>query len=378
MPFFIGEDNITVGDIITFLEREVPPVLAEDWDNSGLQLGNPSKQVSAILVALNATAEALQEAGSRQANLLITHHPLLFSPLKTINLSQPTAQVVEMALAAGTAVYSAHTTWDRAFGGVNDALAEALGLTVTGFLEEGPRERMAKLVVFAPKEAVSQVRDALFDDRAGVIGRYSHCSYSLDGEGSYMPLEGADPYVGEQGKLEKADEVRLEVIAPRRSVSQVLERVRAVHPYEEMAYDVYPLLNPTHRGGMGRMARLPKPMNLGQLIEDIKVRLNLNRIKFVGSRDREVCTVALCGGAGSSLWGEALARGADVYISGEFRYHEALEARSKGLALVDIGHFASEFPGVRALAGRVESSLPSGHDIAIYTYEGEKDVFQFI
>jgi hypothetical protein len=236
---------------------------------------------------------------------------------------------------------------------------------------------MAKLIVFAPVGAEEKVRNALFSAQAGVIGRYSHCSFALHGEGSYQPMEGSEPYVGEVGKLEKTEEFRLEVILPRASVQTVLARLKKVHPYEEVAYDVYPLLNPTHRGGMGRLGTLPEPMTLDDLLEIIKKKIGLRHVKFVGDRSKRVQKVALCGGAGSSLWEKAFQAGADVYISGEFRYHEALAAQAKGLSLVDVGHFASEFPGVRALGRRLRMWLSQQQEISVHIFDGEMDVFEY-
>lgn len=356
----------------------IPPFLAEDWDNCGLQVGSPSWEVQDILVSLNPSIEALEEAIRLRANLIITHHPLLFSPLHKVDLSTNISLILAKALESGVAILSVHTNWDRLDGGVSDALARSLGIDVTGFLEEGPGERMAKLVVFTPPEAKQKVREVLFDAYTGVIGRYSHCSFALKGEGSYLPLEGSHPYVGEPGGMEKADEFRLEVIVPRAMVKKVLTRLKHVHPYEEVAYDVYPLLNPTHRGGMGRIGTLPAPMKVKDLISLIKDKLKLDMVKFAGNGKKQVNTVALCGGAGSGLWKTALAKGAQVYISGEFNYHAALEARSLGMTLVDIGHFASEFPAVKELAQKLGNWLSGKDGINIYTYNNEKDVFEFV
>jgi len=372
------EPIINVSEVMHVLDHMIPPFLAEDWDNCGLQVGSPSWEVQDILVSLNPSIEALEEAIRLRANLIITHHPLLFSPLHKVDLSTNISLILAKALESGVAILSVHTNWDRLDGGVSDALARSLGIDVTGFLEEGPGERMAKLVVFTPPEAKQKVREVLFDAYTGVIGRYSHCSFALKGEGSYLPLEGSHPYVGEPGGMEKADEFRLEVIVPRAMVKKVLTRLKHVHPYEEVAYDVYPLLNPTHRGGMGRIGTLPAPMKVKDLISLIKDKLKLDMVKFAGNGKKQVNTVALCGGAGSGLWKTALAKGAQVYISGEFNYHAALEARSLGMTLVDIGHFASEFPAVKELAQKLGNWLSGKDGINIYTYNNEKDVFEFV
>jgi len=342
-----------------------------------LQVGDPSWEITGILLALNPSPEALEEARRRQANLVITHHPLLFKPLKQISIRNQVSQTINLSLTAQTAVFCAHTNWDGVWGGVNDTLAGLLDIKVEGCLEEGPLERMCKVVVFTPSEAVDSVREALFDADTGVIGRYTHCSFASPGQGSFFGEEGSNPAVGVRGRVETADEARLEVIAPRSAVSQLLSRIKSVHPYEEVAYDVYPLLNPTRRGGMGRYGTLNTPRNLGELLKLIKDALELETIKYVGDPERNIRTVALCGGAGSSLWRKALQTGADVYISGEFRYHEALEAHSEGLALVDTGHFASEFPAMKALLQRIELGFAEREKIKISLFDAEKDIFEY-
>ncbi len=369
---------ITVEEIIRLLEREVPIVLAEEWDNCGLQVGDPGWPVKEAVVSLNPTPEALQYARERNAHLLITHHPLFFKPIKNLVTSTPLARIAEQSFASGIAIYSLHTNWDSAPGGVNDALAEVLDVTVDGYLDESPTGRMAKLAVYAPREAAASIRDALFDESAGVVGRYTHCSFSVEGRGSYVPADGSRPYRGEVGIPEKADETRIEIILPRSRVSRVLDRVRTVHPYEEMAYDVYPVLNPTHRGGMGRTGTLKHPLKLAELASRVKERLGLSIVKSAGDPDRRVEKVALCGGAGSEFWKKAVEKGADVFISGEFRYHEALEATSAGLALLDAGHFASEMPGVHALAGKLKEWLHGKEAVVVTVYQNETDAFDYI
>ncbi|MDD1750978.1 MAG: Nif3-like dinuclear metal center hexameric protein, partial [Methanothrix sp.] len=227
--------------------------MAEERDNCGLQVGSPLWEIRGILVSLNPTLEALTEANGLDANLLITHHPLFFAPLPRLDMTQLLSRIVEKAVSSQIAIVSVHTNLDRVDGGVSDALADALNIQIKDVLDDSPRERMAKLIVFAPADAEEKVRDALFDAQSGIIGRYSHCSFVSRGEGSYQPLEGSRPYLGQTGKQEQAQEARLEVILPRSSVQAVLDRLKKVHPYEEMAYDIYPLLNPTHRGGMGRI-----------------------------------------------------------------------------------------------------------------------------
>ncbi|MBI4775291.1 MAG: Nif3-like dinuclear metal center hexameric protein [Deltaproteobacteria bacterium] len=370
---------LRVKDVIGFLEVLAPPHLAEDWDEVGLQIGDPDRSLDSVLLALDPSLEALHKAKSLEFQLIVTHHPLFFKPLKRLHYHDPVTQFVKLALEHDIAVFSAHTNLDATSGGVNDVLARLLGIEVQDVLAEEPSERMAKLVVFVPGDFQNLLRQAIFSAGGGRIGKYSGCSFNLPGAGTYTPMEGAAPFEGKVGVTSEADEVRIEVLVPRDRIREAVAKAREVHPYEEMAYDVIPLLNPTHSGGTGRWGKLSEPTTLEHLARRISERLGLERIKCVGDRLKPIRTVALCGGSGASLYPHALRKGADVFITGEFTYHQALEASARGLALLDVGHFASERPVLNELSVILDRRFrPLLPEFRAVVFQEEKDVFQYI
>ena len=370
---------LRIQDVIGFLEDWAPPHLAEDWDEVGLQIGDPDRSLNSVLLSLDPSLEALHKAKSLEVQLLVTHHPLFFKPLKRLLYQDPLTQFVKLALEHDVAVFSAHTNLDATSGGVNDALARVLEIEVQDVLLEEPVERMAKLVIFTPEEFLNPVRQAVFSAGGGRMGHYSGCSFNLPGTGTYTPMEGALPFEGKVGVMNEALEVRVEVLVPRERIREIVAKVREVHPYEEMAYDVVPLLNPTHSGGVGRLGKLPEPMTLDQLAPMVSDRLGLERIKVVGDRLKPIQIVALCGGSGASLYPHALGKGADLFITGEFTYHQALEASARGLALLDVGHFASERPVLNELSVVLERRFkPLQPEFNAVVFQEEKDVFQYI
>jgi len=372
-------DMLRVKDVIRFFEVLAPPHLAEDWDEVGLQIGDPDRPLDTVLLALDPSLEALLKTKSLEAQLMVTHHPLFFKPLKRLHYHDPVTQFVKLALEHDIAVFSAHTNLDATSGGVNDVLASVLEIEVQDILSEDPVERMAKLVIFIPEESLNPLRQAIFSAGGGRIGKYSGCSFNLPGTGTYTPVEGALPFEGEVGVTSEVDEVRVEVLVPRDRIPEVLAKAREVHPYEEMAYDVIPLLNPTHSGGTGRLGKLPEPMTLEHLALRVSNRLGLERIKFVGDRLKPIRIVALCGGSGASLYPYALRKSADVFITGEFTHHQALEASARGLALLDVGHFASERPVLDELSIILERQFkPLLPKFRAVVFQEEKDVFQYI
>ncbi len=369
---------VRIRDIVNFFEEWAPAHTAEEWDSVGLHIGDPEWEVSSVLLALDPTGDALQKAVETRSGLLFTHHPLFFKPIKNLVFGNPATTLVETALRHQVAVYCAHTNLDAAMGGVNDVLASLLDIRVEGDLSESPPDRMCKVVVFVPPDHLEKVRSAIFEAGGGVIGKYSGCSFNLQGTGTYLPEEGTRPYSGRVGRREETDEVRVEVVAPRDRVEGIIRKTREVHPYEEPAYDVYPLMNPTHRGGMGRIGRLPEPMAMKSFAEKVRGRLGLNRIKVAGDPEKRIEKVAVCGGSGGSLLGHAFRHQADAFISGEFGYHQALDAVAQGLTLIDTGHFPSEKPVLEEVKRRLESRF-SGNDgnLAVQVFHEEKDVFYF-
>ena len=340
-----------VGDWLTLLDEWYPPSWAEEWDNSGLQVGDLSWAADRALVALDPTAEVIAEAADRGCGLLVTHHPLLFRPISRVDASEPGGGAIAGAIEGRVSIVACHTNADVASPGVTDALAEALDLEVTGVLDPTSAGQRVKLVVFVPAEATAKVLDAIAGAGGGVIGEYSHCSFRVRGTGTFLPSEAANPVVGERGELTEAEEDRLEVVIPEDRLSGAVEAMVDAHPYEEVAYDVYPLAS-GGGVGLGRLARPRGSLTAASLAQLCGERLR-GEVRVAGDRDRELRTVALCGGSGASLIPAALRAGADAYLTGDVKHHQALDAAGEGLTVVDAGHHGTEWPFVEHLAARL-------------------------
>ncbi len=342
------------GDWIELLDEWYPPSWAEEWDNSGLQVGDRSWAAERVLVALDPTAEVVAEAAEKSSGLLVTHHPLLFRPISRLDVGEPQGRTVAAALSARVAVMACHTNADVASPGVSDALAEALELEVTGVLGSTLAGERVKLVTFMPVEATAKVLDAIAGAGGGVIGDYSHCSFRVRGTGTFLPSERAEPAVGERGALNEVEEDRLEVVVPREGLASAIEAMIDAHPYEEVAYDVYPLASGGGLG-LGRVARPREPLTADALADRCRERLG-SSVRLAGDGDREVRTVALCGGSGASLIPAALRAGVDAYVTGDVKHHGALDAAASGLSVIDAGHHGTEWPFVPHLAARLRDS----------------------
>lgn len=336
--------------IIEAMERLAPKNLAENWDNVGLLIGSPVQKVTKILVTLDVTQAVVEQAVQDGVDLIITHHPVIFKPMTRIRTDLPQGQILSGLLKANIAVYAAHTNLDSAAGGVNDILAAKLHLQSTEPLAVSYNEKMYKLVVFVPKTHMEDVRQAILEAGAGHIGNYSHCTFTSDGIGSFLPLEGTEPFVGECGTVHYAHEIRLETIVPEKNSRRVIKAMLKAHPYEEVAYDMIQLVNPGQALGLGRVGKLPAPMPLIDFIGQVKVALGSEYVRAAGPQDKMVKKVAVCGGSGAGFIHKAAFAGADVLITGDVKYHEAQEAAAAGIAVIDAGHFATEQPVVPFVA----------------------------
>lgn len=340
--------SVTCGIIAAALEKFAPLRLAEDWDNVGLLIGSPDQKIEKILLTLDVTPAVVAEAAEIGANLLLTHHPFPFRPGKTIRTDRPEGALLASLLKRDIAVYAAHTNLDSAPDGVNDVLASTLGLIEVVPLK-GSAERLMKLAVYVPTGYEEKVWQAMAAARAGHIGRYSHCSFQVQGTGTFLPTAGTRPFIGTTGNLEQVREVRIETIVPAALSDDVIEAMLAVHPYEEAAYDLYPLENVRQWGGMGRIGSLSKPVSLRAFAAQVGEALHFDGLRFVGDPFASITRVAVCGGAGMELAGLARMAGADVLVTGDIRYHDAQASLEQGLCLIDAGHFATEYPILRFL-----------------------------
>jgi len=341
-------------EIVAYLDELFPPVLAEEWDHSGLQVGDLSLPCNRILVALDFELSLIDRLPG--VDLLITHHPLIFRPLKEIRPETPLGRKISALLREGTACYAVHTPYDSARGGMGERLAGILGLARAEPLV--PRGKLYKLVVFVPPEHLEEVAQAAFSKGAGKIGRYGHCSFRLEGTGTFLPEEGTRPYIGRVGKEERVREVRFETIVPHEKLRAVVEAVLAAHPYEEVAYDVYPLELRDNRHGLGRIGELEEPALAGEVVERFAEAIGAEAPVVYGDEKRAVRKVALCGGAGGSLWQEALAKGGELFLTGELGYHEALAGAEAGLTVGVLGHRETELVFVEHVAQLLREKFP--------------------
>ena len=357
---------MTVADVERVIEEWAPKWIAWDRDNVGLQIGNKDHRVSRILVALELTGKVVSEAVRKRVDLIITHHPPFFHPVSSITDADQLGSDILLLARNGIAVYSAHTNLDFAKDGVSFVLAEKLGLTHPEFLS--PLEgNLAKVVVFVPGTHVDQVAQAMSSSGAGNIGEYGSCSFRVEGTGTFRGSEKSKPYAGTRGLLERTNEVRLEMVVPKGALESTIKGIKKVHPYEEVAYDVYPLQNRDANFGMGVIGRLRTAVRLETFLKHAKKVLHTSVLKYCGKKEQMIQTIAVCGGSGSELLEDAVRRGADAFLTADVRYHTFHSALGK-IALVDAGHFETEIGILEALTRRLQTSFSrSKYKVSIIT-----------
>ncbi len=354
---------LTVSDVIREVDALAPPHLARPGDPIGLQTGSREDRASVVLVSVDPSMRVVAEAAGRQDCVLVAHHPLIYSPLTSLEGGGAVAERVITLVRSRTAFYAAHTNFDAAPGGTNDSLADALGIVECTCLG-GSGERLSKIVVFVPEESLEKMIEAISEAGAGHIGTYSHCSFRTPGLGTFLPLEGANPYVGSVGKLETVPEIRLEMVCEKHVRDNALAAMLAAHPYEVPAYDVCELLNSGPPVGLGRIGSLAEPVTLGAFADRVRSRLGLTVMRVRGETDRVISRAALVAGGGSSMFTDAARAGADVFVTGDTKHHDLVDAEVLSLAMIDAGHFETEKPGVLALAQRLRAALaPRGVEV---------------
>lgn len=356
------------------LEAWAPKTFAYDWDNVGLQIGAISDKTEAVLVTLDVNDAVVDEAIRLGANVIVSHHPMLFKPLKTIDFNTPKGKLVRKLIKHDITVYASHTNLDIAEGGVNDLLAEKIGIENVQPMVVTHEEPLYKLAVFTPVDHVNEVVDALSEAGAGHIGNYSHCTFQAPGTGTFKPLEGANPYIGTQHKIERVEELKIETIVPETLLKKVVEAMLKAHPYEEVAYDIYPLKNEGKKFGLGRIGTLKEVVNFHQLIEMTKKVLDVRHVRYVGDLDKQVKRVAVLGGSGEKYIHKAKLLGADAYITGDVTFHQAQDAKDNGLALIDAGHYIEQVMK-EATKRFIEERFPS---LNVYVSNVNTDPFQFL
>ena len=329
-----------IKDIVAEIERFANPALKEDYDNVGLLVGSVEEEATGVLITLDVTHEVIDEAIEKNCNLIVAHHPLIFRGLKNITDSTDIGSMVIKAIRNGIAIFAGHTNVDSVPDGVSGMMARKLGLVNTSVLQP-LNKRLLKLVVYVPEEHAAKVRNAIFEAGAGVIGNYDSCSYNISGTGTFRAGENTDPFVGEKGKLHFEPEARIETVMPDFVKNKVVSAMLEVHPYEEVAYDIYSLENEWYGAGLGLTGELPEPVDEKQFLSLLKEKFNTGCIKHTSLLGKPVKKVALCGGAGSEFLSAAMRTGADVFVSGDFKYHQFFDAGNR-ILIADIGHFESE------------------------------------
>jgi dinuclear metal center YbgI/SA1388 family protein len=332
---------ILVKDIISAIEEFAPVAYQESYDNSGLQVGNPSCEVKSILLTLDVTEIVLEEALQKGANMIVAHHPLLFSGLKSISGRTYVERIVQKAIKNDISIYAAHTNLDNVRNGVNAKFAEKLGLINTSILTP-MAGALSKLLTYVPVDNLDNVRDALFAAGAGHIGQYSECSFNVSGVGTFRASSDANPTTGVAGGArEQVEEVKLEVLIEKHTESRVLKALFTSHPYEEVAYEIIGIQNVNQDLGAGMVGYLPKPMSENDFLALLKVQMKADCIRHTANLGEKIEKVAICGGSGSFLLKDAIKAGADVFIAGDFKYHQFFDAENK-IIIADIGHYESE------------------------------------
>lgn len=344
-------------EVIKVLERWAPPALQEEYDNCGLQTGDPEARPGSALITLDCTEEVVAEAVRNHCGLIITHHPVIFKGLRSITGANAVERTLLAAIRAGVALYAIHTNLDNVLDGVSGEMARSLGLKPLRVLD--PRnDQLRKLVVFIPQAHADAVRDALFEAGAGHLGRYDECSFSSTGTGGFRAGEGSTPFAGAQGVRHLEEEVRLEVLVPAPLEHAVLAAMRAVHPYEEPAWDLYALAN-RHPGiGSGLLGEWDQGLAEREFLERLKAVFGTAVVRHTALRGKPVRRVALCGGSGAFLIGKAMASGADAFVTGDVKYHEFFLPEGR-LLLVDIGHGPSERFTPRCIQRHLAGILPT-------------------
>jgi len=345
-----------VKEIAAVVEKITPLGLAQPWDNVGLLIGDPEQNVRNVLLTIDVTQAVVAEAKELETDLILSYHPVIWDGLKKIRTDAASKSVHEI-IRSGISVFSIHTALDAVGGGVNDGLAEILGIQdakpIGDYVQYSPQD-YCKFVVFVPVEAMAKVANAVFEAGAGWIGNYRNCGFHTEGTGTFLPLEGANPAIGRQGRFEKVHEARFETIVPADKVEAVVEAMKNAHPYEVPAFDIYKLFDYASRFGLGRIGQLAEPMRLDRIIEAVKRRTGAKAVGLVGDQKRLVRKAAVCAGTCGEILNLIIAAGADLYLTGELKHHQALAAQEVGLTCLCLSHTVSERFILKKLAGQIK------------------------
>jgi dinuclear metal center YbgI/SA1388 family protein len=332
--------SMKLKDLSSYLDSAVPLSFQESYDNSGLQVGSPEKEISSAMISLDVTEEVIDEAIADKCDLVVSHHPLIFNGIKSLTGKSFTERIIYKAVKSDIAVYSAHTNLDIFNNGVSRKMAEKIGLEEITVLSPS-QNKLMKLVTYIPESHLETVQNAIFEAGAGVIGNYDQCGFTSSGTGSFRANASAKPFIGEKGKIHFEDEIRFETILFTHIREKVVKALLETHPYEEVAYDLYALGNSNVEIGLGCVGKLAEPVSEDDFLQLINSALGARGIRYSSLKGKKIMKVALCGGSGISLLNMAINLGADAYLTADIRYHDFFKTESK-LLLVDAGHFETE------------------------------------
>lgn len=364
-----------IADVVKFLEEFAPRQLAASWDNVGLLLGDAQGPCHRIMTCLTVTPESVEEACAQQAALIVSHHPIFFRPTQRLTSATSEGAMIWKLARAGIAVYSPHTAFDNAREGINARLVRRLGLLDALPLRSSSSPGACKIVVFAPDTDLEAVSRALFEAGAGEIGAYRQCSFRLEGTGTFYGLADTNPSIGKKEQREEVREWRLETVCPEAKVAAAIRAMRQAHSYEEPAFDIYRLREETGSEGEGRVGVLPAPMTLSKFAALVREKIGSRCTQIVGDPERQVERVALACGAAGEFLSDAVRVRADVFVTGEIRFHDCLSAQAQNLGVVLPGHFATERFAVEELALVLRNAFP---DLEVWASQREQDPLQLV
>ncbi|MDA3861315.1 MAG: Nif3-like dinuclear metal center hexameric protein [Melioribacteraceae bacterium] len=368
---------MNIEEVIKYIEDWAPKGIAWEKDNIGLQVGNPKNEVSNILLALDFNEKVLREAIKKKSNLIITHHPYIFTPIKNLNFNTDTkSKLIKELIQNNTTLYSAHTNLDYTKGGVSFELAKRIELENIQFLEN-QLSNQYKLAVYIPEENVDLVSDAIFNAGGGIIGEYSKCSSKNFVEGTFEGSSLSNPTIGKSKSFERVSEIKLEVLVNSWKLNSIIDAMKSVHPYEEPAYDIFVLKNKNNNYGAGAIGQLPKSMTSKEFLSHVKKSLKTNGLKYAIGSNSKIKKVAVCGGTCSDLMNKAIAAQADAFITADIKYHTFLDAENI-IMLIDAGHYETEVPVLKPLKIKLDKFIKSNNSpVKVFKYNGSNNPVKF-